>query len=128
MVLGFTKSFVVFNKRKPTGFEEKIINGTKIHSVRWDDHDRWKSGCKIHFCTGVRTSKYNCFHEGVCKNTQKITIDSGRIIVEGTYLSDEEVKQFAKNDGFDSVDDFWWWFDQYSPFIGKIIHWTDLLY
>ncbi|MDB4157948.1 ASCH domain-containing protein [bacterium] len=128
MVLGFTKTFVINGKRKPTGFEEKIKNGSKKHTIRWDDKDRWKLGSKIHCATGVRTPQYNCFHETDCKGIQKIKIEGRAIYVDGTYLFEEEIETLALNDGFDSVEEFWIWFDQYNPFIGKIIHWSNLLY
>jgi hypothetical protein len=40
----------------------------------------------------------------------------------------DEIEDLAINDGFDDVADFWAWFDQYSPFSGKLIHWTGLRY
>ena len=38
----------------------------------------------------------------------------------------KRIKILAKNDGFDSVDDFFKWFDK--DFNGKIIHWTNKKY
>lgn len=128
MVLGFLKGFFVDGRRKPTNFEEKIKKGIKLHTIRWDDKDRWKEGRKIHFATGARTSKYNCFKEGVCTGTQKIEISIRRVFIDGKLLTLETLEELAINDGFDSLDDFWWWFDQYSPFEGKIIHWSNLRY
>ena len=128
MVLGFTKTMMVNGKRKPTDFEEKIKKGIKLHTVRWDDKDRWKLGMKIHFATDVRSSRYNCFKEGVCKGTQKIAIEDDAVYVDGIQLTESELTDFAVNDGFDSVSDFWDWFNQYQPFKGKIIHWTNILY
>jgi hypothetical protein len=39
---------------------------------------------------------------------------------------DEEMIRLARNDGFDSVEDFFSFFPE--DFKGKIIHWTDLRY
>lgn len=128
MVLGFTKTMLKGNSRVPTYFEEKIKQGIKKHTIRWDSKDRWKPGVKIHFATGVRTSRYNCFMEGECKGTQKIRIEGRDIWIDDVVLNWNEVDDLAMNDGFDCVDDFWAWFDQYSPFTGKIIHWTSLIY
>jgi len=36
------------------------------------------------------------------------------------------LKTLARNDGFESVDDFFKWFN--ADFQGKIIHWTDFKY
>ena len=38
----------------------------------------------------------------------------------GLYL------KFAQNDGFDTEEAFWKWFNQ--PFNGVVIHWTDFIY
>ena len=38
----------------------------------------------------------------------------------------DEMLQLAHNDGFDTIDDFFAYFNE--DFIGKIIHWTDLKY
>lgn len=41
-------------------------------------------------------------------------------------LKPEEVEVLARNDGFDSISDFFKWFNK--DFQGSIIHWTDLKY
>jgi hypothetical protein len=43
-------------------------------------------------------------------------------LVSGTYT----LEPLATNDGFDTVDEFFQWFNE--DFTGKIIHWTDLKY
>lgn len=130
MILGFLKGFNVNGKRKQTDFENKIKKGIKLHTIRWDEKNRWKKGVKIHFATGARSSKYNCFKEGVCTGTQKIVIINRSIWIQDMPfpLIGHEIQYLSDNDGFDSIEDFWWWFDQYSPFTGKIIHWTNLRY
>ena len=127
MILEFLKGFNVDGKRKQTNFEEKIKKGIKLHTVRLDSKNRWKKDMKIHFATGA-SSKYNCFKEGICTETQEITILDQCILIDGRELDLSEEQYFSDNDGFDSVNDFWAWFDQYSPFEGKIIHWTNLRY
>lgn len=115
-------------------FVDKILSGTKIHSIRADPHRRWKPGCKIHMATGVRTKKYRCFMESTCVSVQKITIRhnekwSCRRIWIGDYpffITTLTKETLAENDGFGSVDDFFKWFN--SDFDGYIIHWTDYEY
>jgi hypothetical protein len=128
MILGFLKGFYVNGKRKQTDFENKIKKGIKLHTIRGDEKNRWKEGRKIHYATGTRTAQYNCFKEGVCTGTQEIEISDRRVFVNGTELNMIDFEELVINDGFDCIDDFWWWFDQYSPFTGKIIHWTDFRY
>ncbi len=128
MILNFLKGFSAKGRRKPTNFEKKITTGIKLHTIRWDEKNRWKAGQKIHFSTGSRTNQYNCFKEGVCTGTQRIEIKDRNICVDDRELSQDEIHRLAQNDGFDSMDDFWAWFDQYSPFVGKIVHWTETRY
>jgi len=128
MILNFLKGFKVDNKRKPTNFEEKIKKGIKLHSIRWDRNKRWKKGRKIHFSTGARTSRYNCFKKGICTGIQKIEIIDRDIIIDNKRCSIDIIEWLSVNDGFDTINDFWAWFDQYSPFVGVIIHWSELRY
>ena len=120
MVLGFKKQFV-----------KKIKDGSKIHTIREDKHDRWKEGNTIHFATGVRTKKYKQFIGGQCISTQNIEIKhlpTGiSIKIDGKELGGfYELHKLAVNDGFDGIDSFYKWFNK--DFSGKIIHWTALKY
>lgn len=127
MVLGFKPQFV-----KP------ILEGTKIHTIRHDEHDRWKPGNKIHMATGVRTKDYCMFKMDKCVSVQKITIQWHWQVgpspepsvwigsLPMSLLGHGAIEQIAKNDGFESVDAFFKWFNK--DFEGKIIHWTDFRY
>jgi hypothetical protein len=115
----------------------------KIHTIRTDLCNRWKAGNDIHFTINPRTKNQFQFAPIVkCISTQLIWIQSSekRILVEN-YLNDDktipdkfnwkqlqsdEVYNLIKNDGFDSEEDFWNYFDK--DFSGKIIHWTNLKY
>ena len=113
-------------------FEQPIDDGTKIHSLREDKHNRWRAGRVIHMATGVRTPKYKCFKEAVCKGVQRVEITSADfyedfiVKIDGRKLSAEEIKQLAINDGFRSMYGFFDWFSE--GFEGEIIHWTDYKY
>jgi len=48
MILGFK-----------TKFTDKILNGSKIHTIRKDSKNRWKVGNTIHFANGIRTKNNN---------------------------------------------------------------------
>lgn len=121
MVLGFKTQFV-----------EKILNGLKIHTIRVDKNKRWQKGKKINFAIGVRTKRYSQFKEGVCKFNQAVELrpDTREIYLglngRMNLLDKKHNEMFAKNDGFDTEDDFWNWFNE--PFFGTVIHWTDFVY
>ena len=123
MILGFKERFV-----------QPIMAGRKKHTIREDKHNRWRSGKQIHFATGVRTKNYNNFKTGTCRSIQKIKIEyigtfsylDAEVKVDGKILSNEEINILAKNDGFESIEDFFEWFNK--DFKGKIIHWTDFKY
>jgi len=44
----------------------------------------------------------------------------------GNFLPDDKALQFARNDGFDTLEDFWQWFTTTQTL--KLIHWTDKRY
>lgn len=118
MVLGFKPQFV-----------PKILDGTKIHTLRADPHRRWKPGRSIQFATGVRTKHYKTFREdGNCIHTHSIFLspESKGACLLDSKMSTISVSQLSKNDGFESVDEFWKWFN--VPQIRMCIHWTNFKY
>ena len=116
MILGFKKQFV-----------DPIHYHQKVHTIRKDPKRRWKLGKYIHFATGVRTKNYNQFNSGFCSLVHEIELDPVTkqiwIIREGEKVEVPEINHdfFAFNDGFDTIDKFWEWFNE--PFKGVIIHW-----
>lgn len=149
MILSFKKQFPwkgTDGKPAETNFKQKILDGIKIHTFREDPNQRWHAGRKIHMAAGVRTKNYFCFLESECVSVQSIHIQYEwfhqvmmdlKVIVDGDlkyHIQDNGIhtdgtvfiEQLAKNDGFDSVEDFFKWF--HSDYQGKIIHWTDFRY
>ncbi|GAB3822263.1 hypothetical protein [Pontibacter rugosus] len=127
MVLGFKSQF-----------QDKILAGTKIHTVRQDPNNRWRRGNKINFATGVRTKNYKEFKVGTCISTQEVFMTYSHVLemsVGSNYLFGyPERLEFAQRDGFDTLEDFEAWF---YPLIkaapdglykAKLIHWTDYRY
>jgi hypothetical protein len=110
----------------------------KIHTIREDLNDLWKPGKKIHMVVFNRTKNRFQFAPILeCKSVQKIEISHKPIKIEDWILMPvvrindliifpERVLELARNDGFDSVSDFFRWFNK--DFRGKIIHWTDYKY
>lgn len=159
MILGFKKKFPWGDE---TNFMQKILACVpvdennrqaspgnmfqsftpKIHTVRIGD--RIKPGTRLHMATGVRTSQYFCFNEGIkeleyCKSIQHVWIYSqDRVVLVATQVPEKggkiytwnfvpvDVEVFATNDGFNTVEDFWKWF--HTDTFGSIIHWTDKVY
>lgn len=122
MIIGFKKQF-----------KDPILNGTKIHTIRKDECNRWSIGKLMHQATGVRTKKYHCFAKKQCTGTQRIKIDTSAyymndyfVEIDGRKLKFEETQKLAWNDGFINLIDFYQWFS--NGYSGKIIHWTNLRY
>lgn len=130
--LSIEKGLITMYKRDP-----------KKHTIREDKKNLWKAGNNIHFVIGNRTKNRFQFAPVIpCKSTQRIQIfwsntsfcdvfvDSkklGRFDPVGLeHYQYEKLKELAINDGFDSVEDFFSWFNK--DFTGKIIHWTYLKY
>lgn len=127
-------------------FKDKILNGSKIHTIREDKLNRWKPGNSIHMATGVRTKNYNQFAERLCMAVEPFEIfyyplgtqTTALVVVNDMILgkaiwvnckltySNPYLNLLATNDGFASINEFFEWFD--SDFKGKIIHWTDFKY
>lgn len=110
----------------------------KIHTIRKDEKNRWSKGRDIHFII----NPYNCNRIQFApvipvKSIQYIEIDiyTEKVYLLGRWLGNskkdliltpQQIEELAHNDGFDTVADFWDYFNE--PFIGKIIHWTNKYY
>jgi hypothetical protein len=134
MVLGFHERF-----------KEPILNGTKIHTIRRNEHSEWKAGCKIEFATVGTTSNYRQFDIGRCFDVQQIKFEwyyldkkpiclvsiDGVDISGNIYGRDYAclLSLLAKNDGFDSIEGFLSWRDwAMRDYVGTLIHWTPFRY
>ena len=127
---------LTFSKSK---FVSRIALGIKKHTIREDRTDRWHRMRVIQFWCGnprnVKNNPYQ-FREGICISTQKIEIEYqglkqiGNVIpavkIDGKYIDYHTKVILAVSDGFDSVPEFFEWFNK--DFKGKIIHWTDYKY
>lgn len=121
----------------------------KIHTIR-AGVGRWRAGMDIHMVINNRTSNRFQFAPTIkCKCVQKIEFrwyestdlqDPALVgcvynprenvfcylAIDGIQLSHNDFSALAINDGFDSVDGFFAYFDK--DFTGTLIHWTDLKY
>lgn len=128
----------------------------KLHTVREDLKERWKVGTKIDFFINVRQPNMYRFapvlpvvstqkiefiwkentENQTCLGTKfdricTIKIDDcfygDAYLLKGSVVSSSyTIPTFANNDGFDSPDELFAYFNK--NFKGKIIHWTDLKY
>ena len=103
----------------------------KKHTIRKDERNRWKVGMDIHFFINVRTKKMFKFAPIVkVKLIQKISIkpnaETFRVKIDDHFLSDDEIEKLSINDGFNSVEEFFSYFNE--DFTGRLIHWTNVRY
>jgi hypothetical protein len=130
---------------------ENYLVGThkpKLHTIREDKKDRWKVGTKIDFFINCRqkdmfrfapvlpvvsTQKisieyiFNLSHERLKQLGQRKDNYYPVVYIDNAWHNDDlKLKQLAQNDGFDTIEDFFAYFNE--DFTGKIIHWTDLRY
>lgn len=116
----------------------------KIHTIREDKKNRWKIGTMIHFFINVRQKNMFMFAPVLSVvSTQKFEIiylenrDLKKTQVwlddvfclyyrYGDRVIDKGLLEFAQNDGFDTIESFFEYFNK--DFTGKLIHWTDKRY
>lgn len=120
-------------------FKERILDGTKGHTIRTDRTERWRKGMLIHFWRGNprntrATPKPHEFHRGNCSGVQKIEMhfekEGVRVKIDNRLLEEPEVLTLAICDGFDSITDMCDWFIDFKEtgFKGRLIHWTKKKY
>ena len=122
MILGFKPDFVPL-----------IISGTKVHTIRAGR--RWVAGQPISFCINLGPDNLAKFKpDGVAQTVQAIraAVIDGICLVEidGRRLPGPELVEFVRRDGFESADQLFHFLAGYDglPFVGQLIHWTDLVY
>ena len=122
MILGFKPDFV-----------PQILAGTKVHTIRAGQ--RWAVGQTIYFYTNVGQDDMAKFQpDGVVQSVQtiraKLLHGTTFVEVDGRQLLDSELAGFARRDGFESLDQLFHFLAGYHglPFVGQLIHWTDLRY
>ncbi len=126
-------------------FDNSINHIPKIHTIRTDEKDRWKKGVMIDFFINTRKPDMFRFAPKIqVASIQSIEIKfisiwnsnslyaqpcvkiDGKIIYDVAKNGKEEMLKLAQNDGFESIDAFFSYFNK--DFTGKIIHWTNLKY
>lgn len=122
----------------------------KIHTIRRDLSKRWEKGRDIHFVMFQRTKDQFQFAPVLkCTETESIEIkhfednsgSSARVFVDGKnigcivwnkgfkkepIITGTGMKDLAINDGFESVEDFFKYFNE--DFKGTLVHWTSKRY
>ena len=116
----------------------------KIHTIREDKNNRWKVGTEIHFY--INTRQKNMFQfapvltvvrvqnieiiyvpfEGKKQDARPFVRVDGRLIYDVGQTLYSQMNEFAQNDGFDSINEFFEYFNK--DFTGKLIHWTNCKY
>jgi len=112
---------LTFSKQQ---FVERILSGTKIHTIREDKNRRWRVGRSIQFWYGNPRNKKNNpyqFASGRCIDIKEIEIDflfDAVTFENGETISGfKELDQFAVNDGFVNWDFMrGWFFDTYKGY------------
>lgn len=107
----------------------------KIHTLRGDRRNRYRIGMKIHFYT-MSKKRAVCFGTGEVKAIQYAVIN---VKLQRIYILDQkdgmgharellgvDLATFVLNDGFDSLEQFWGYFQESKTY--KIIHWTNFKY
>ena len=124
---------ISFNKEncEKRDFVNKILNGTKIHTIREDENNRFKIGQTIQFYAMNPRCGGKQFATGIIKNILVIEIVPELDIVligsgiNGLYVHEfnklESLNRLAIHDGFEDWKEMKQFFTK--PFIGKLIIW-----
>jgi hypothetical protein len=106
----------------------------KIHTIRKDPDNIWHPGMDIQLVIHKGTPDEFQFAPTLkCQHVQRIQIDYSNLVSTGPavfidyeLLDKEKLVALAINDGFGTVEDFFYYFNE--EFSGNLIHWTDQCY
>ena len=83
---------------------------------------------EIFRCDDLPTHLYdNCVYVEEINIYDEIFTAAYRVKIDGRFLSIEEIKKIAINDGFVNPEMMFYWFGN-NDFQGQLIHWTDTVY
>lgn len=121
-----------------------LSNDVKIHTLREDPHRRWGAGITIHhWMHSPRNPSKNPYHflTNWCTLVQEVRIELSsakasiygppgyRVMLDGNWLPPGKAKAFAYLDGLNPIDLKERLFKGTDePWIGRLIHWTDVRY
>lgn len=146
VILTLCKSFPVTHSKvgEATGFEKKLKEGAKIHTIRYNAKNVWDeryegitSGKKYLSVREWTGRPYNSEQRELSRfdkiGLQHVTMTYGSDDTYPQVWIDDKlipIQEVAKNDGL-SVEDFVEWFfgnNKENTFEGVVIHFTDFRY
>lgn len=110
-------------------FIAMVVNGKKPHTIRRRRKNPTKAGDVLMLYTGLRTKKAFKFAQSVCVKVEPVIIypTIEKIMRGDDLMSEDEVVALAKADGFQSVAEFFGFFEktygEYELADFEIIHW-----
>ena len=107
-------------------FEPKIRCGDKKQTIRATRKYPIKQGDNLYLFTGMRTQNCRRLRSTRCDEEHYIFIDTNKTIILGNkLLTFEEAERLAREDGFESFNDFINFFKTTHglPFEGQLIRW-----
>ena len=117
-------------------FAEAVASGEKRQTIRAPRKRPFKKGDRLYLYTGMRTKACRKLGEAVASTVQDISIgthDGEPAVAVGVdhgffVLKGEDLKRFAKRDGFDSTEEFLEFFRiNHGPkFLGQLIMWEEV--
>lgn len=91
-------------------FADKIESGEKRQTIRPIRKHSPQPGSKLYLYTGLRTKQSRKLREATCQSVTPIDIGSNIIRLDGRFLSESEIRELTKADGFENPKDFFEFF------------------
>lgn len=88
-------------------FADDVETGKKLHTIRPKRKRPTKPGERLKLYTGMRTKSCRLLFDTSCKSVEPVEIHATHIKIGGRILSMKERVKLAKNDGFDSLAEFY---------------------
>lgn len=110
-------------------FLPKIINGSKVNTIRLERKYPIKKGATLQLWWKQRSPDRFKIGDAICKEVTPITIHENAVLMLNSILIvPESLDQFARLDGFDDWEGMRTFFDSHYtlPFKGVFIEWQDL--
>jgi uncharacterized protein YqfB (UPF0267 family) len=108
-------------------FRELILSGEKSHTIRKKARCRPGDVLSLRSWTGrPYRSKQETFATRICSEVIALSMDEGRVLMDGVPVAKAMQEALAKKDGFECFKDMEEFFKATHglPFDGELIRWT----
>ena len=103
-------------------FSEAVKSGRKTHTIRRKRKYPTKRGDVLFLYYGMMSKACELLKAVTCQAVKPLSIVGMAVFIDGIELNNNEITELAISDGFNSINEFYAFFENYNRDL-EIIYW-----